>query len=71
MFAPGGRWTREFDARPPPFGRTKRLLIESFGRDLPAHLAAETDATARGAHGDYERGIDAVVEKEPATFVGR
>ena len=53
-------------------GRTKRLLVESFGRDLPGQLAAETETIARSAHTeDYERGIAAFFEEEPAEFVGR
>ncbi len=53
-------------------GRTKRLLVESFGRDLPSQLAAETETIARSARTeDYQRGIAAFFEKEPAEFVGR
>ena len=53
-------------------GRTKRLLVESFDRDLAGQLAAETDAIARSAHtDDYGRGIAAFFEEEPAEFVGR
>lgn len=53
-------------------GRTKRLLVESFDRDLAGQLAAETDTIARSAHTeDYRRGIAAFFEDEPAEFVGR
>ena len=53
-------------------GRTKRLLLSSFDRDLAGQMAAETDAIARSTHTeDYARGIAAFFEKEPATFVGR
>ena len=53
-------------------GRTKRLLVESFDRDLPGQLAAETDTIARSARTeDYARGIAAFSEQGPAEFVGR
>jgi len=53
-------------------GRTKRLLLSSFDRDLAGQMAAETDTIARSAHTeDYARGIAAFFEKEPAEFVGR
>lgn len=54
------------------YGATKRLLTESFDRDLPGQLAAETDAMARATRTeDYERGHDAFFGKKEPDFVGR
>ncbi|MWG35628.1 enoyl-CoA hydratase/isomerase family protein [Halomarina oriensis] len=54
------------------FGATKRLLVESYGRDLPGQMAAETDTIASATQTeDYERGYAAFFGKEDAEFVGR
>ncbi len=52
-------------------GRLRRLMRESFGRDLPAQLAAEADAFTQCAETeDFKTGIDAFFAKQPAQFVG-
>lgn len=54
------------------YGRTKRLLTESYDRDLAGQMAAETDAIARSTRTeDYERGFAAFFEGESAEFVGK
>lgn len=54
------------------YGRMRRLLTESFDRDLAGQLAAETDAIARSTHTrDYKRGFAAFFADEPAEFVGK
>ena len=54
------------------YGRMKRLLTESFDRDLAGQLAAETDAIARSTRTeDYERGFAAFFRGESADFVGK
>jgi 2-(1,2-epoxy-1,2-dihydrophenyl)acetyl-CoA isomerase len=53
-------------------GATKRLLAESFDRDLAQQLAEETDAMATAAKSeDFQRGYDAFFSKEDPDFVGR
>ena len=53
-------------------GRLRRLMRESFGRDLPAQLAAEATAFAQCAETeDFKTGIDAFFAKQPAQFMGR
>lgn len=50
---------------------TKRLLTESFDRDLAQQLAEETDAIATAARTeDYQRGYEAFFEDEEPEFVG-
>lgn len=54
------------------FGRLRRLMRESFGRDLPAQLAAEGAAFLECAGTkDFTTGIDAFFAKQPARFEGR
>lgn len=54
------------------FGRLRRLMRESFERDLPAQLSAETTAFAECARtADFKAGIDAFFAKRPAQFIGR
>ncbi|MFC4448222.1 enoyl-CoA hydratase/isomerase family protein [Halorussus aquaticus] len=54
------------------YGATKRLLAESYGRRLPAQMAAESDAITRlAATEDYAAGLAAFGEDEDATFEGR
>lgn len=54
------------------YGRMKRLLTESYDRDLAGQLAAETDAIARSTRtDDYARGFAAFFEGESAEFVGK
>lgn len=51
---------------------TKRLLDRSHGRDLPAQLAAETDAITRLTRtDDYAAGLEAFGGDEEPTFEGR
>lgn len=51
---------------------TKRLLTESFDRDLAQQLAEETDAIASAARTeDYQRGYEAFFGEEEPEFVGR
>jgi len=53
------------------FGATKRLLTESFERELPAQLAAETDAIAQATHTeDYRRGHAAFLSRDDPEFTG-
>lgn len=53
------------------FGATKRLMTESFNRDLAAQLAAETDTIARATRTeDYARGHAAFLGKEDPQFTG-
>lgn len=53
-------------------GTTKRLLTESFDRNLEGQLAAETEGIARAARTeDYERGYEAFFEGTEPDFVGR
>ena len=53
-------------------GRLRRLMRESFGRDLPTQLAAEAAAFIECAETqDFKNGIDAFFAKEPAQFQGR
>lgn len=54
------------------FGRTMRLLTESFDRNLEGQLAAETDTIAEAVHtDDYERGIAAFFGDGEPEFTGR
>ncbi len=51
---------------------TKRLLTESFDRDLAGQLGAETDAIGRATRTeDYQRGLAAFDADEDPEFVGR
>jgi 2-(1,2-epoxy-1,2-dihydrophenyl)acetyl-CoA isomerase len=51
---------------------TKRLLTESFDRDLAQQLAEETDTIAKAARTeDYQRGHEAFFGDEEPEFVGR
>lgn len=51
---------------------TKRLLTESFDRDLAQQLAEETDTIARATRTeDYGHGHEAFFEKGEPEFVGR
>lgn len=51
---------------------TKRLLTESFDRDLAQQLAEETDTIAQAARTeDYQRGHEAFFKDEEPEFVGR
>lgn len=53
-------------------GHMRRLLRDSFDRDLPAQLAAEATAFADCAHtADLPAGIAAFFSKQPAVFQGR
>ncbi|ELZ04251.1 enoyl-CoA hydratase/isomerase family protein [Natrialba aegyptia] len=53
-------------------GSASRLLTESYGRELEAQLAAETDAIAAAARTeDYRRGLDAFFGDDDPEFVGR
>lgn len=54
------------------YGTTKRLMTESFERDLPAQLAAETEGMARATRTeDYSRRHAAFLEKDRPDFTGR
>lgn len=54
------------------YGAMKRLMRQSFERDLGAQLAAETAAfTACAATHDLRAGIEAFFAKQPAPFAGR
>lgn len=54
------------------FGATKRLMTESFERELPAQLAAETDTIAQATHTeDYARGHAAFLAQEDPTYTGQ
>lgn len=54
------------------FGATKQLMTESFERELPAQLAAETDTIADATHTeDYDRGYTAFFSDDDPKFVGR
>lgn len=64
--------TRLADGPTRAYGATKRLLAESYGRNLRAQLAAETDSITQLARSDdYERGLSAFFEKTEAEFEGR
>ena len=53
-------------------GAVKRLLVESFDRDLAGQLSAETHAIATATRTeDYRRGYRAFFEGEDPEFVGR
>lgn len=54
------------------YGRSKRLLRDSFERDLAAQLDAELKAFARGTEtDDFKEGIAAFLSKRKARFTGR
>jgi 2-(1,2-epoxy-1,2-dihydrophenyl)acetyl-CoA isomerase len=54
------------------FGKTKRLLTESFDTGLEAQLAAETEVIANATHTeDFARGLEAFFGEEEPEFVGR
>jgi len=54
------------------FGRTKRLMTESFDTSLEAQLAAETEVMAESTHTeDYARGLAAFFGEGDAEFTGR
>jgi 2-(1,2-epoxy-1,2-dihydrophenyl)acetyl-CoA isomerase len=54
------------------FGKTKRLLTESFDTGLEAQLAAETDVIANATDTeDFARGLEALFGEEEPDFVGR
>ncbi|MFB6153100.1 MAG: enoyl-CoA hydratase/isomerase family protein [Halodesulfurarchaeum sp.] len=53
-------------------GQTRRLLAESFSRDLESQLAAETEAIAEAAETeDFARGYEAFFGDDEPEFVGR
>lgn len=53
-------------------GQTKRLLTESFNRDIEGQMAAETETIAAATKTeDYHRGYNAFFGKEEPDFVGR
>ena len=52
-------------------GHLRRLMRESFDRDLPSQLAAEAAAFVQCTQTeDFKTGIDAFFAKQPAQFVG-
>lgn len=54
------------------YGATKRLMTESFDRNMEGQLAAETEQIARAARTeDYERGYEAFFGQEEPDFTGR
>lgn len=54
------------------FGATKQLMTESFGRDISAQLAAETDAMGEATHSeDYARGHAAFLDGGNPEFTGQ
>jgi len=54
------------------YGRSKRLLRDSFDRDLAAQLDAELAAFARGTEtDDFKEGIAAFLAKRKPSFTGR
>jgi 2-(1,2-epoxy-1,2-dihydrophenyl)acetyl-CoA isomerase len=54
------------------FGQLRRLMRESFSRDLPAQLDAEAAGFLKcAATDDFKTGIDAFYAKQPALFTGR
>jgi 2-(1,2-epoxy-1,2-dihydrophenyl)acetyl-CoA isomerase len=54
------------------YGRSKRLLRDSFERDLVGQLDAELKAFARGTEtDDFREGIAAFLAKRKARFTGR
>jgi 2-(1,2-epoxy-1,2-dihydrophenyl)acetyl-CoA isomerase len=54
------------------FGKTTRLLTESFDRSLERQLAVETETMAGAIHTeDYQRGLHAFFEGEDPEFAGR
>ena len=65
--------TEELAAGPTrAYGATKRLLLESYDRDLSAQLTAETDAIAAAARtDDYEHGYAAFFGDDDPQFEGR
>jgi 2-(1,2-epoxy-1,2-dihydrophenyl)acetyl-CoA isomerase len=54
------------------FGATKRLMTESYARDLPSQLAAETETIVDATRTeDFARGHGAFFENGSAEFIGR
>jgi 2-(1,2-epoxy-1,2-dihydrophenyl)acetyl-CoA isomerase len=54
------------------FGKTKRLMAESFDRSLESQLAAETEVIAGATHTeDYSRGLDAFFGDGDPEFTGQ
>jgi 2-(1,2-epoxy-1,2-dihydrophenyl)acetyl-CoA isomerase len=54
------------------YGRLRRLMRESFDRDLPGQLAAEAAAFVHCAETeDFKTGVDAFFTKQTARFIGR
>jgi 2-(1,2-epoxy-1,2-dihydrophenyl)acetyl-CoA isomerase len=53
------------------YGAMKRLMRTSFDRDLPAQLAAESEAFIGCANSqDFRAGVDAFFDKRPPQFTG-
>jgi 2-(1,2-epoxy-1,2-dihydrophenyl)acetyl-CoA isomerase len=60
------------DGPPLALGRLKRLVRESFDRDLQAQLDAEAEGFAScAATADFAEGVAAFFEKRPAHYQGR
>lgn len=54
------------------FGKTKRLMAESFDRSLESQLAAETEVIAGATHTeDFSRGLDAFFGDGDPEFTGQ
>jgi 2-(1,2-epoxy-1,2-dihydrophenyl)acetyl-CoA isomerase len=54
------------------YGRTKRLINESFDHSLAEHLQAEQDSfVASACSEDFVEGVKAFVEKRKPVFLGR
>jgi len=54
------------------YGRTKRLVNESYDHTLAEHLQAEQDSFVASAFGaDFAEGVLAFVEKRKPVFIGR
>jgi 2-(1,2-epoxy-1,2-dihydrophenyl)acetyl-CoA isomerase len=53
------------------FARTKALMNESFGRELPSQLQAEAEAfAASSGTADFREGVEAFLARRPAAFRG-
>jgi 2-(1,2-epoxy-1,2-dihydrophenyl)acetyl-CoA isomerase len=59
--------------RPPiAVGKIKRLMRDSFGRDLPSQLDREREAFRECAETeDFAAALEAFFSKRPARYVGR